>query len=189
MLISLWSWNCQDPVGLIQKGLQMKQTEILKVLKAELGTDQVDEINKKLKAKGFSTKFRITGPTVVHFGFTGLIKALTPEGVKVFNVNKVTLIRYDDIETFAKAKPRERLEIPEKVKPPVQPKKPSKKVIEDDEEDYDNDDDFDPLADEEDDVIETDDFKPSITALKKKKEFKKKVSNPGTGSLYIPKKK
>ena len=168
----------------------MKQNEILKVFKAELGTDQVDEINKKLNAKDFNTKFRITGPSVVHFGFTGLIKALTVEGVKVFNVNKVTLIRYEDIETFAKAKPREREAIPEKVKPIVSPKKPSKKVVEEDEEDYDNDDDFDPLADEEDDVIETDDFKPSITALKKKKkDFKKKVSNPGSGSLYIPKKK
>lgn len=167
----------------------MKQTEILKTLKAELGTDQVLEINKKLKAKDFNTKFRITGPTVVHFGFTGLIKALTPEGVKVFNVNKVTLIRYDDIETFAKAKPRDRVAIPETVKPAVQTKKPSKKAVEeDDEEDYDNDDDFDPLADEEDDIIETDDFKPSITSLKKKKDFKKKVSNPGSGSLYIPKK-
>lgn len=167
----------------------MKQAEILKVLKSELGTDQVSEINQKLKAKGFNTKFRITGPTVVHFGFTGLIKAITPEGVKVFNVNKVTLIRFDDIKTFAKAKPREREAMPEKVKPTATPKKVAKKMIEDDEEDYDNDDDFDPLADEEDDVIETDDFKASISAVKKKKDFKKKVSNPGSGSLYIPKKK
>lgn len=166
----------------------MKQTEVLKVLKAELGTDQVTEINKKLKAKDFNTKFRITGPTVVHFGFTGLLKALTPEGVKVFNVNKVTLIRFEDIETFAKAKPRDRVAVPEKVKPAVNPKKSAQKIVEEDEEDYDNDDDFDPLADEDDDVIETDDFKPSITSLKKKKEFKKKVSNPGSGSLYIPKK-
>lgn len=189
MLISLRSWNCQDPIGLILKGTQMKQTDILKVLKADLGTDQVDEINKKLKAKGFETKFRITGPTVVHFGFTGLIKALTPEGVKVFSVSKVKLIRYDDIETFAIAKPRDRQQIPEKVKPGMSPKKSAKKTIVDDEEDYDNDDDFDPFADEEDDVIETDDFKPSIAAIKKKKDSKKKVSNPGSGSLYIPKKK
>lgn len=167
----------------------MKQSEILKIFKAELGTDQVDEINQKLKAKGFETKFRITGPTVVHFGFTGLIKALTPEGVKVFNVNKVNLIRYDDIKTFAKAKPHDRKELPEKVKPSIVPKKAIKKFDDEDDEDYDNDDDFDPLADAEDDVIETDHFKESITAAKKKKDFKKKVSNPGSGSLYIPKKK
>lgn len=173
----------------------MKLADILKVLKAELGTDQISEINQKLKAKGFETKFRITGPTVAHFGFTGLIKAITPEGVKVFNVNKVTLIRFDDILTFGKAKPRERQIIPAKSSVPsvtktlVQSKakgksKGSQEI--DDDEDYDNDDDFDAFADEEDDVIETEDFKVSITS---KKMIKKNKSSPQSGSKYIPKKK
>lgn len=156
----------------------MKQADILKVLSLETGARDLDSINQVLKSKNFETKFRITGPGVVHFGFTGLIKAITKEGVKVFEVNKVKLIRFDEIETFAKAKP--------KVKRPD----PKSKIQEDtdDEEDFENDDDFDAYADEDDDIIENETYKPQLTVSKKKKP-KLTEHKKGSGSLFIPKKK
>ena len=179
----------------------MKQSEILKVLSAELGTSKLEEVNKALKAKNFNTKFRITGPAFVHYGFTGLIKALTTEGVKVYNVNKVTLVSYADIDTFAKAVPRD--ERKSSAKPAVTSKpaavkkaKPAKIVEVEDDEDYENDDDFDELADEPDDIIEDDTVRPQYVKEDKNefrdmKKFKKKKSLnvPGSGSLFIPKKK
>ena len=86
----------------------MKQAEILKVLSEDLGTDNVAEINKMLKAKDYvEVRYRITGKILGHSGFNGLIKAVTEEGVKVYGLNKVSLIRFVDMEAFVKAKPRE----------------------------------------------------------------------------------
>ncbi len=171
----------------------MKQSEILKVLSAELGTSKLEEVNKALKAKNFNTKFRITGPGFVHYGFTGLIKALTAEGVKVYNVNKVNLVSYADIDTFAKAVPRdERKKSPK----PADAKnaKPVKKIEFEDDEDYENDDDFDELADEPDDIIEDDTVRTHFEKPVKdefhnpKKKKKKNLHVSGSGSLFIPKK-
>lgn len=172
----------------------MKQAEIIKVLATELGTSKMDEINKALKAKNFTTKFRITGPDFVHFGFTGLIKAITADGVKIYNVNKVNLVRYEDIETFAKAKPREERKGPPKVAPaaPAKPTGKSKvapKFDDEDEEDYENDDDFDAFADEEDDVIEDETLVAKVITKEKKKPKKDTLHVPGSGSRFIPKKK
>lgn len=86
----------------------MKQAEILKVLSEDLGTGDVAEINKMLKAKDYvEVRYRIAGKILGHSGFNGLIKAVTEEGVKVFGLNKVSLIRFVDMEVFVKAKPRE----------------------------------------------------------------------------------
>lgn len=86
----------------------MKQEEILKVLAEDLGTGDVSEINKLLKAKDYvEVRYRIAGKSLGHSGFNGLIKAVTAEGVKVYGLNKVSLIRFADMEVFVKAKPRE----------------------------------------------------------------------------------
>lgn len=172
----------------------MKQADILKIMAVELGTSKLDEINKALKAKNFSTKFRITGPDFVHFGFTGLLKALTPEGIKIYNVNKVNLVRYEDIETFAKAKPREERKGPPKIASettakPAAKSKVAKKFEDEDEEDYENDDDFDEFADEDDDVIEDDTVVAKVVTKEKKKPKKDTLHVPGSGSRFIPSKK
>jgi hypothetical protein len=84
----------------------MKLADIVKVVGNELGTADLKEINKLLKAEP-AVKFRITGKALGHFGFTGQIKSVSEEGVKAFMANKVSLIRLSDIEGFEKAKPRE----------------------------------------------------------------------------------
>ena len=86
----------------------MKQADILKVLAQDLGTSDLAEVNKLLRAKAYvPVKYRLSGKSLGHYGMTGPIKALTPEGVKVYDVKKVTLILFKDIEAFTKAKPRE----------------------------------------------------------------------------------
>ena len=168
----------------------MKQSEILKVLAVEIGSSDLDQVNKALKTKDFVTKFRITGPTLVHFGFTGLIKSLTEDGVKIYNVNKVNLIRYDDIKTFAKAIPREERKPSPKPAGDLKKNKPSKKFEdEDDEEDYDNDDDFDENLDADDDIIENESVNTKLMVKGKKKPKKSTLHIPGSGSRFIPKKK
>ncbi|MBO9666075.1 MAG: hypothetical protein J7501_04620 [Bdellovibrio sp.] len=84
----------------------MKLADIVNAIAKELGTSDLKEINKILKAEP-AVKFRITGKALGHFGFTGHIKSLSEEGVKAFMANKVSLIRLADIEFFEKAKPRE----------------------------------------------------------------------------------
>ena len=83
-------------------------------------------------------------------------------------------------------------------KPAANSRKPEvtakKKLKRDDEEDYDNDDDFDELADHEDDVIEDASYAAKIEAREasqKKTSKRKKLSlhAKGSGSLFIPKKK
>lgn len=96
----------------------MKQAEIIKVIAQELGSSDIAELNKILKAdESRSTKFRLTGKKLPALGYTVAIKIIADEGLKIFDVNKVTLVRYADIETFAKAKPKsERPVRPAKVK-------------------------------------------------------------------------
>ena len=85
----------------------MKIADILKVIATDLGSNDMDEVNKLLKAKSYSpVKYRLTGESLGHYGFTGVIKAVAKDGLKVYNVNKVRLILFADIETFEKAKPR-----------------------------------------------------------------------------------
>lgn len=85
----------------------MKQADVVKVLGSVLGVNSVDGVNKALKAKENATvKFKITGKSLGYLGFTGVVKAIAEDGVKVFKANKVTLIKFSEIETFEKAKPR-----------------------------------------------------------------------------------
>ncbi len=72
--------------------------------------------------------------------------------------------------------------------------KQKKKLKTDDEEDYENDDDFDELADHEDDVIEDASYAEKLEAREasqKKTSKRKKLAlhAKGSGSLFIPKKK
>lgn len=83
----------------------MKLSDIIKVISQELGTSDLNDINKLLK-KNEDLKFRISGKSLGHTGFKGQIKSLSEEGVKVYLVNKVSLIRLEDIQGFEKAKPR-----------------------------------------------------------------------------------
>ena len=123
----------------------MKQADILKVVAVDFETKNVDELNKLLKAKDApQIRYKFTGKKLGALGFTGIIKAFTAEGVKVFNVNKVTLIKYIDIEKFEKAKPkvvREKKPKTEKVeKVAAKPKKRHEDKFDDDEDDDDFDD-------------------------------------------------
>jgi hypothetical protein len=162
----------------------LKQAEILKILSLDLGTSSIDDVNKLLKAKDFAFKYRITGPTLVHYGFTGLIKKLTSDGVKIYNVNKVNLIRYDDIKTFAKAIPREERKGSFKTTAESKKEVISIELFDDD---YDNDDDFDEVSDEVDDLIEGKNTETRFSAKKKRKVDS--LGKKGTGSRFIPKKK
>ena len=96
----------------------MKQADIVKVIAADFKTKNVDELNKLLKAKDApSIRYRVSGKKVGHLGFTGMIKAIAENGIKVFDVNKVTLIKFTDIEKFEKAKPKEARPAKSKVAP------------------------------------------------------------------------
>jgi hypothetical protein len=116
----------------------MKQIDIIKVLAVDLGTKDVAELNKLLKAKDYpETKYRITGESLGHYGFTGVIKNITADGLKVFNANKVSLIRYTEMESFEKAKPREaRPERPKEVVEKVEATKKVRKPKTDDDDAY-----------------------------------------------------
>jgi len=153
----------------------MKQNEILKVMAEAFGiaagTVDVAELNKVLKSKEApQVKFKIKTTKSTHFGFTGLVKMVTPDGLKVFDVNKVTLIRFDDMESFEKAGPRvERPVRPKKVEEaPVKKIKPPKVA-----------------AASEDEEDEADDFDEYPVELKSRK----KQSAGKAGSAFIPKAK
>lgn len=94
----------------------MKPNDVIKVLASQLGSADLPELNKRLKTKeSLSTKYKIMGEKFGYIGYTVAIKAVTPEGVKIIDVNRVKLIRFVDMESFEKARPRE--------KRPVYPKK------------------------------------------------------------------
>ena len=85
----------------------MKQSDILKVLAKEFGSKDLLEVNKSLKAKTLAPiKFKLMGKNLGYLGFTVAIKNISSEGVKIFDVNKVKLIRFEDIDSFEKAKPK-----------------------------------------------------------------------------------
>lgn len=85
----------------------MKQNEIIKIIGQELGSTDLTELNKILRTdKALQTKFKLVGKKLPALGYTVAIKAIVAEGLKIFDVNKVSLIRFEDIETFAKAKPK-----------------------------------------------------------------------------------
>ena len=162
----------------------MKLADIVKTVAQEMGTSDLKEINQKLKSDT-PIKFRITGATLGHYGFTGNIKSLTAEGVKVFTASKVSLIRFEDIETFEKAKPR--------VERPVRPPKPvvkkakaAKAVVVDLEDDEDFDDEDEDLDDDEDfnddDVV----FEEEEEVAPKKVKKAKAKPTGKSGSKFIP---
>lgn len=100
----------------------MKLEDICKILAQTMGTSNIDELNKILKDKKTTPlKYRMAGPGLGHFGFTGHMKNITKEGLKVYDMNKVSLIRFEDIDIFEPAKPR--------TERSVGTKKPEKKII------------------------------------------------------------
>ena len=156
----------------------MKLADIINIIAKELGTSDLKEIQKLLKAES-AVKFRITGKALGHFGFTGQIKSISEEGVKAFMANKVSLIRLADIETFEKAKLRSERPV-RTAKPEVTPapgkatpkktKAPVKAAdVDEDAEDFEDDDGFD---DEE-------------LVPKKLRKSKAKVAGK-SGSKFIP---
>ncbi|UYL09332.1 hypothetical protein B9G69_001940 [Bdellovibrio sp. SKB1291214] len=155
----------------------MKLNDIVKAIAKLLGTSDVQEINKLLKAEK-APKFRITGKALGHFGFTGHIKSVSDEGVKAFMANKVSLIRLIDIETFEKAKPREERPVrtakPETKAPaasaPPKKAKPAMKA----KAELEDDTDFD------DDEGDFEDLRP------KKQKASKAKSSGKSGSKFIP---
>ncbi len=144
----------------------MKLNDILKVLAVDLKTSDLKQVSALLKDKTTTpVKYKIQGKDLGPFGFTGLVKMVTEDGVKIFDVNKVRLVRFADMQSFEKARPK--TERPVKVKAPVE-KVAKKKVVEDDEEDFE---DFD----------DAQDTRPA--------KAKKKLTAKGkAGSLFIPKK-
>ncbi|MNK12051.1 hypothetical protein D3C87_301070 [compost metagenome] len=116
----------------------MKLSDIVSVISQELGAKNLDEVNKLLKDKKTTpVKFRVSGKALGHLGFTGLIKSVGDEGIKVFETNKVRLIRLEDIEGFDKAKPRSERPVRVKKEEPVKKAKASeKKSVEDDDDGY-----------------------------------------------------
>ncbi|MDG0815978.1 hypothetical protein [Bdellovibrio svalbardensis] len=146
----------------------MKKEIIVKIIGQEFGSSDVAELNKILKGKAApQIKFRITGKKIGHLGFTGLIKAIAPEGVKVFDVKKVSLFKFSDIEKIEKAKPKvPRPEAPksESLKPATQKRAAEPKKVED------------PV--EKKGSFYEDDLKPE--------KFRKKASGK-QGSSFIPK--
>ncbi|MFZ4404865.1 MAG: hypothetical protein ACOYOK_12250 [Pseudobdellovibrionaceae bacterium] len=160
----------------------MKLADIVKIIATALGTSDLKEINKLFKQES-AAKFRIIGKSLGHYGFTGQIKSISEEGVKVFTPKKVSLIRFEDIESFEKAKPRsERTVKPLKTKATaVAPSSGKKtKALTIPFEDYDEDDeDFD----EKDGFEEEAELQP-----KKLKKVKEKFVGK-SGSKFIPPKK
>jgi hypothetical protein len=154
----------------------MKQAQIVKILAAEFGTVDVNELNKLLRQKDSpKTKYRLAGENLGHIGVTGLIKMITSEGVKVTGETRTTLVRFEDIESFAKAKLRSERPVHSEPKKQETPKKsvattPLQKALEDDDEDDGDYSDLMPLE------------------IPKKK--RRPVKPPGkSGSKFIPKEK
>lgn len=145
----------------------MKTEQILKVMETVLDVTGIDALNKALKEKASLTiKFKIMGEKFGYLGLTVAIKAITPEGIKIFDVNKVRLIRFSDIESFEKAKPKvKRPDRPKKAK--VLPQKPQKTFTPKKKAEVD--------AEDDDDELDDDDLVPQ------KRSYK--------GSSYIPPKK
>jgi hypothetical protein len=159
----------------------MKQAELVKILAQELGTTDVNELNKLLKAKDApKTKYRCAGKKLGHLGVTGAIKAITDAGVKVIGVNKVTLVLFSDIDGFEKAKLRSerpvypKAAVVEKAKKAMAPKKTAAAaVVEED--------------DEDDEEIEDEDFDADEAELVPIKFRKKASAATGkAGSKFIP---
>lgn len=153
----------------------MKQAQIVKILAAEFGTVDVNELNKLFRQKdGPKTKYRISGDSLGHIGVTGLIKMITADGVKITGETRTTLVRFEDIEGFAKAKPRSERPVhsgPKKKVTAVKKVTALEEALEDDDED---DGDYSDLL-------------PEVTAPKKKRRPVRPIGK--SGSKFIPKEK
>lgn len=132
----------------------MKNTEVINELAKEFGTKDLAELNKILKAKvGEKIKFKLMGPSLGYLGLTVVIKMVTPEGIKIFDTNRVRLVRFSELISFVKAKPkvpRPKYDKPKPVK--VKPKQTftaSKLKVDMDDDDDDEDEDDDDFEIEE----------------------------------------
>lgn len=154
----------------------MKQAQIVKILAAEFGTADINELNKLLRQKDApKTKYRLSGENLGHLGVTGVIKMITDKGVKVIGSTRVNLVLFEDIEGFEKAKPRS--ERPVYTTPKKDPKKDPKAALKE------------ILADDEEDDGDYSDLEPEVAAVTKKRR-RRPIATPGkSGSKFIPKEK
>lgn len=149
----------------------MKQIDILKVFALEFGTKDLLQTNKILKAKAKDKiKFKLMGESIGYLGLTVVIKAVTADGLKIFDTNRVRLIRFDDIETFEKAKPKVARPVYDKPKPIKKAKSSVKKQkkFEDDGDDISMD--FDDLADDDGEDLD-DDFDQPVKRRRKERTY------------------
>lgn len=171
----------------------MKQADILKVIGAELGSEELATVNSLLREKAEEgIKYRMLGRNLRHLGYTAAIKAVTADGVKIYDVNRVTLIKFVDIEKFEKAPPKVKIEktapaagkVPpsKKKSAPVRPSKGDEWA--DDEDDEYDDDDLENF-----DEVDTE-LAAAAAAAAKKKKPKGPLSRGGgdQGSKFIPSK-
>jgi hypothetical protein len=157
----------------------MKQAQIIKVLAAEFGTTDVAELNKLLRQKDSpKTKYRLSGKNLGHIGVTGLVKMITPEGLKIIGTTKTTLVRFDDIEEINKAKDRsERPVYATPKKPKTTPKAPPKNALEA------------ALEDDDEDDGDYSDLMPETVVVTKKPRRRPTAPVGKSGSKFIPKEK
>lgn len=103
----------------------MKSEEILKIMAQDFGTTDLTKLNQLLKSKtSDEIKYRIMGKKL-GLGYRVAIKALTAEGIKIYDVSRVKLVLYKEIEKFEKAAPKtERHPGSEKPKAKLKFKKP-----------------------------------------------------------------
>lgn len=161
----------------------MKQAQIAQILSAEFKTADIAELNKRLRLKTApKTKYRLSGKNLGHFGVTGLIKMITAEGLKIVGETRTTLVRFEDIEAFEKAKPRSERPVydgPKKTAGKSAQKSSTKSGAKSEVE----------LALEDDDEDDGDysDLMPIETKPKKKRRPTKPVGK--SGSKFIPREK
>lgn len=153
----------------------MKQAQIVKILAAEFGTADVNELNKLFRQKDCpKTKYRVSGDSLGHIGVTGLMKMITADGVKIIGETRTTLVRFEDIEGFAKAKLRS--ERPVHTGPKKKVTAVKKTALEE------------ALEEDEEDDGDYSDLLPEVTVAPKKK--RRPVRPIGkSGSKFIPKEK
>ena len=148
----------------------MKSAEIIKTLSKVFRSNSIEELNKILKSKhNEGIKFKIMGQSLGYRGYTVVLKMITKDGIKFFDVNRVRLIRFDEIESFEKAKPKVPRPVYDGPKPvKVKPKSGTKniKMQDDDDDDWDEDD-----WDDEDFDFEEKPKKKSKPAVKNKSKF------------------
>ncbi len=96
----------------------MKSGDVIGVLANEFGSRDLNELNQILKSPvSQKIKFRMmvkkpkskastSAQKFILKGYTVAIKSIATDSLKFFDVNKVSLIKFEMLESFGKAKPR-----------------------------------------------------------------------------------